>query len=49
MYLQSIIYELKLTINNIIKYKITKERLKNYFNYLFLQANDYMYKKSKIF
>jgi len=38
--------ELKSTIDNIIKYKITKDHLKNYFNYLFIQANDYMNKKS---
>ena len=38
--------ELKSTIDNIIKYKITKEHLKNYFNYLFIQANDYIDKKS---
>jgi hypothetical protein len=33
-------------IDNIIKYKITKDHLKNYFNYLFIQANDYINKKS---
>jgi hypothetical protein len=33
--------ELKSTIDKIIKYKITKEHLKNYFNFLFTQANDY--------
>ena len=38
--------ELKSTIDNIIKYKITKEHLKNYFNYLFTQAYDYINKKS---
>ena len=38
--------ELKLTIDNIIKYKITKEHLNNYFNYLFIQAHDYIDKKS---
>ena len=31
-------------IDNIIKYKITKDHLKNYFNYLFTQANDYINK-----
>jgi hypothetical protein len=36
---------LKLTIDNIIKYKITKDHLKNYFNYLFTQADDYINKK----
>lgn len=36
--------ELKKTIDNIIKYKITKDHLKNYFNYLFTQANDYINK-----
>ena len=36
--------ELKKTIDNIIKYKITKDHLKNYFNYLFIQANDYINK-----
>jgi len=38
--------ELKSTIDNIIKYKISKDHLKNYFNYLFTQANDYINKKS---
>ena len=38
--------ELKSIIDNIIKYKITKEHLKNYFNYLFIQAHDYIDKKS---
>ena len=38
--------ELKSTIDNIIKYKITKDHLKNYFNYLFTQADDYINKKS---
>jgi len=38
--------ELKSTIDNIIKYKITTEHLGNYFNYLFTQANDYINKKS---
>ena len=33
-------------IDKIIKHKITKEHLKNYFNYLFTQANDYINKKS---
>jgi len=37
--------ELKSTIDNIIKHKITEEHLKNYFNYLFTQANDYINKK----
>ena len=36
--------ELKKTIDNIIKYKISKNHLKNYFNYLFTQANDYINK-----
>ena len=36
--------ELKKTIDNIIKNKITKNHLKNYFNYLFTQANDYINK-----
>ena len=36
--------ELKKTIDNIIKNKITKDHLKNYFNYLFTQANDYINK-----
>jgi len=36
--------ELKKTIDNIIKYKITKDHLRNYFNYLFTQANDYINK-----
>ncbi len=36
--------ELKKTIDNIIKYKITNDHLKNYFNYLFTQANDYINK-----
>lgn len=36
--------ELKKIIDNIIKYKITKDYLKNYFNYLFTQANDYINK-----
>jgi hypothetical protein len=31
-------------LGNIIKYKITKDHLKNYFNYLFTQANDYINK-----
>ena len=38
--------ELKSTIDKIIKHKITKEHLKNYFNYLFTQDNDYINKKS---
>ena len=37
--------ELKKTIDNIIKVKISKTHLENYFNYLFLQANDYINKK----
>ncbi|ULY68506.1 hypothetical protein [Chlorella virus XW01] len=37
--------ELKSTIDNIIKYKISKDHLKNYFNYLFTQADDYINKK----
>ena len=36
--------ELKLTIDRIIKKKIKKEHLKNYFNYLFIQANNYINK-----
>jgi hypothetical protein len=36
--------ELKKTIDNIIKYKISKNHLKNYFNYLFTQANDFINK-----
>ena len=38
--------ELKSTIDKIIKYKITKVNLKNYFNYLFTQANNYINKIS---
>lgn len=38
--------ELKSTIDKIIKHKITKEHPKNYFNYLFIEANDYINKKS---
>jgi hypothetical protein len=34
--------ELKITIDNIIKTKINKEHLKNYFNYLFIQAQSYI-------
>jgi len=36
--------ELKLTIDRIIKKKIKKEHLKNYFNYLFIQAKDFIEK-----
>jgi len=34
--------ELKITIDNIIKTKINKEHLKNYFNYLFIQAQSHI-------
>jgi hypothetical protein len=37
--------ELKSSIDHIIKYKITEDHLKNYFNYLFTQATDYINKK----
>lgn len=36
--------ELKKTIDNIIKVKISKTHLENYFNYLFLQATDFINK-----
>ena len=36
--------ELKNVINKIIKNKIYKQHLKNYFNYLFIQATDYINK-----
>ena len=36
--------ELKKTIDNIIKVKISKAHLENYFNYLFLQATDFINK-----
>jgi transposase len=36
--------ELKNTIDKVIKKKIEKEPLKNYFNYLFIQATDYINK-----
>jgi transposase-like protein len=36
--------ELKLTIDRIIKKKIKEEHLKNYFNYLFIQAKDFIEK-----
>lgn len=32
----------------VLKYKISKNHLKNYFNYLFTQANDYINKKSSL-
>ena len=34
--------ELKITIDDIIKNKIKKEHLKNYFKYLFIQAKNYI-------
>ena len=34
--------DLKITINKIIKNKIKKEHLKNYFKYLFIQAKEYI-------
>ena len=34
--------ELKQTIDRIIKKKIKEEQLKNYFNYLFIQAKDFI-------
>ena len=34
--------ELKNVINKVIKKKIKEEHLKNYFKYLFIQANDYI-------
>ena len=36
--------ELKLVIDKIIKEKITKEHLENYYKYLFTQANDFINK-----
>ena len=36
--------DLKLEIMNVIKNKITKEHLQNYFKYLFVQANDFLSK-----
>ena len=36
--------ELKKTIDNIIKVKISKAHLENYFNYLFLQTTDFINK-----
>jgi hypothetical protein len=38
--------ELKKTIDYIFKNKIKDEHLKNYFNYLFTQANDFINKNS---
>lgn len=38
--------ELKKTIDYIFKNKITDEHLKNYFNYLFIQADDFINKNS---
>ena len=38
--------ELKKTIDYIFKNKIKDEHLKNYFNYLFIQANDFINKNS---
>lgn len=35
---------LKEEIKNVIKNKITTDHMKNYFKYLFLQANEYMKK-----
>jgi hypothetical protein len=32
--------QLKDDLDNIIKNKVSKEHLENYFNYLFIQAND---------
>ena len=40
--------ELKLTIDRIFKNKIKEEHLKNYFNYLFIQANSYIDKNLNI-
>ena len=34
--------DLKITIDKIIKNKIKKEHLKNYFKYLFIQAKEYI-------
>jgi hypothetical protein len=34
--------ELKITIDNIIKNRIKKKHLKNYFKYLFIQAKNYI-------
>ena len=39
--------ELKSVIDKIIKEKITKEHLENYYKYLFTQANDFINKISK--
>lgn len=36
--------ELKNVIDKVIKNKIKEEHLKNYFKYLFIQANDYINK-----
>lgn len=38
--------DLKETINYIFKNKIKDEHIKNYFNYLFIQANDFINKNS---
>ena len=38
--------ELKKTIENIFKNKIKEEHLKNYFKYLYTQANDFINKNS---
>ena len=38
--------ELKKTIEYIFKNKIKDEHIKNYFNYLFIQANDFINKNS---
>lgn len=38
--------ELKKTIDYIFKNKIKDEHLKNYFNYLFIQADDFINKNS---
>ena len=38
--------DLKETINYIFKNKIKDKHIKNYFNYLFIQANDFINKNS---
>ncbi len=41
---QTLYNELKSVIDKIIKEKIKKEHLENYFKYLFTQANDFINK-----
>jgi transposase len=40
--------QLKDDLDNIIKNKVSKEHLENYFNYLFIQANEFINKYDEL-